>query len=150
MDATHDPVPDREPIGHPESVDVTVRRSPRYGVFMGLGALLGAVAGWIFAASMPPALNEAGERVDTTPVIGLMLVVGFVAGGAIGAIVAIVIDRALAKRATPMTAEHVAHVERDGADAPGRAAEGEVEGRSERLETTERPAPDEGDRPGAA
>ncbi|MCR8671722.1 hypothetical protein [Agrococcus sp. HG114] len=158
MDATHEPAPERDPHGgawrpgeragsRPERVDVTVRRSPKYGVFMGLGALLGAIGGWLFAASMPQALNEAGERVDTTPVIGLMLVVGFVAGGALGALVAIVLDRALAKRTTAMTAEHVEHVE---ADARGRVADGGVEGRFDRLEEPGRSAADEGDRPGAA
>ena len=107
-------------------VPVQVRRSPRYGVFMALGALLGAVVAWWLSATVPPALDPAGELVDTTPVIGLMLVVGFFAGGAVGALIAVMIDRAMSKRLTPVMAERTETREVDASgdvadDAPARA-----------------------------
>jgi HAMP domain-containing protein len=97
-------------------VRMHVRRSPKYGVFMALGALIGAVLAWWLSVTVPPALDPAGEAVDTTPVIGLMLVVGFFIGGAIGALIAVMIDRAMSKRLTPVVAERT---EVHEADAPG-------------------------------
>lgn len=111
MDAQPDPTPEHEGAAAPRETrrtqDMQVRRSPRYGVFMAIGALLAMLAAWWLSTSMPPAVDAAGQRVDTTPVIGLMLVVGFVAGGALGGLVAVLVDRALAKRLHSVSAEHV-------------------------------------------
>ena len=119
-----------------------VRRSPRYGVFMALGALLGAVVAWWLSATVPPALDSAGAPVETTPVIGLMLVVGFFAGGAVGALIAVVIDRAMSKRLTPVVAERTETREADASgdvadDAPARVEgpeDDETSGDDRRLE----------------
>lgn len=134
MDATHDRAPQGDAAGDPagtsEQFDVTVRRSPKYSVFMAVGALIGAVAAWLISSSMPQAVNENGVPVDTTPVIGLMIVAGFVLGGALGALVAIIIDRALSKRTTATVAERV-EVRRPDALT---TAEGDaLEARFERL-----------------
>ncbi|WP_092666125.1 YtxH domain-containing protein [Agrococcus carbonis] len=122
MDHTPDPAANDgagSPREHHHDVEVQVRRSPKYGRFMALGAALGAVVAWIVAWVMPPAVNAAGERVDTSPIIGLSIVVGFVLGGALGAVVALLIDRSLAKRAGTATAEQIDVSE---ADAPADAA----------------------------
>ena len=87
---------------------VRVRRSPKYGAFAAVGAALGAVAAWLVAQAFAGQhVNEAGQPVDTTPVIGLMIVVGFVAGGALGAVAALTADRALSRRSTTVTAERL-------------------------------------------
>ncbi|ERG64510.1 hypothetical protein L332_08610 [Agrococcus pavilionensis RW1] len=134
MDATHDRTPQGDAAGDPEGtteqLDVTVRRSPKYGAFAAAGALVGAVAAGLIAASMPQAVNENGVPVDTTPVIGLMVVAGFVVGGGLGALVAIIVDRALAKRTTATVAERV-EVRRP--DALPTAEDDALEARFERL-----------------
>lgn len=83
-----------------------VRTSPRYGVFMALGAVLFALIGWGVSSNVEPGLQADGTRIDTTPVIGLMVVVGFVVGATIGALVAIVLDFFIGRKTRVMTAEH--------------------------------------------
>ncbi|MGM1030368.1 MAG: hypothetical protein ACQEWM_10975 [Actinomycetota bacterium] len=118
MDATPDPAqPDgpAQPDETREELRVTVRRAPKYGVFMAIGALLGIVAAYILSAVSAPGVDAAGQPVDTTPVIGLMLVIGFVVGGTLGGIVAIIVDRALSKGARTVLAERVETREADAA-----------------------------------
>ncbi|WP_405219362.1 hypothetical protein [Agrococcus sp. Ld7] len=88
-----------------QEVEVRVRRSPKYGPFMAIGAILGAVAMWVAGLLMPAAVNEAGQRVDTLPVVGLGIVLGFAVGAGIGGLVAVLIDRRLSKRASTLVAE---------------------------------------------
>ncbi|WP_051222480.1 hypothetical protein [Agrococcus lahaulensis] len=134
MDATHDRTPQGDATGDPagttEQFDVTVRRSPKYGAFAALGALVGAVAAWLISSSMPQAVNENGVPLDTTPVIGLMIVAGFVVGGGLGALVAVIVDRALSKRTTATVAERT-EVRRP--DALPSADDDALEARFERL-----------------
>ncbi len=110
MDATPDtPQPDggAQRAETREELRVTVRRSPKYGVFMAIGALVGIVAAFVLASTGAPGVNEAGQPVDTTPVIGLMLVIGFVVGGVLGGIVALIVDRSLARGTRTAVAERV-------------------------------------------
>lgn len=121
MDATPDP---SQPDGGAqraetrEELRVTVRRSPKYGVFMAIGALIGIVSALIISSTSTPGVNEAGQRVDTTPVIGLMLVIGFVVGGVLGGIVALIVDRALAKGTRTVLAERIETHEADAVVGP--------------------------------
>lgn len=108
-----------------DDVEVRVRRRPKYGAFMALGAALGALAAWAISfAYVGPHQNEAGQAVDTTPVVGLMLVVGFVAGGVLGALAAIIAERAVGRSSTTLVAERTLveaperHVDARQADAP--------------------------------
>lgn len=108
MDQTPDPAAPEEGARSQErrhDVEVRVRRAPKYGVFMAIGAVVGAVVAWLIGELQPPAVNEAGQRLDTTPVIGLIVVVGFVLGAAAGGIAALIADRAMAKRGRTLTAE---------------------------------------------
>ena len=93
--------------GRSEDVEVRVRRSPKYGVFLAIGAVLGAVVAWVVGSLMPPGVDVEGRPVDTTPVIGLAIVGGFVVGAGIGGVVALLVDRSLRKRTRTMVAEHV-------------------------------------------
>ncbi len=111
MDETPDPAASPEQGAAPQErrrdVEVRVRRAPKYGVFAAIGAVVGAVVAWLIAELQPPAVNEAGALVDTTAVIGLIVVVGFVLGGAAGGVAALIADRASAKRGRTLTAERV-------------------------------------------
>jgi hypothetical protein len=93
------------PREHHRDIEVRVRRSPKFGAFMLIGAVLGALSAWVISAIQPPGVNEAGQPVDTTGVLGLALVAGVVLGVAIGAVVALLVDRSLAKRGRMLIAE---------------------------------------------
>lgn len=129
-----------------EELRVTVRRSPKYGVFMGIGAIIGVVAAWILSSISTPGLDEAGRPVDTTPVIGLMIVIGVVVGAVLGGIVALIVDRSLMKGSRTVLAERVETRGADASDEPATDADDAV---FERLEPAEQPVADES-APGAA
>lgn len=141
MDATPGQAPQDDGGSPPEQTHeelrVTVRRSPKYGVFMAIGAVIGILVAWIVSSSVGPSTNESGQQVDTTPVIGLMLVIGFIAGGALGAVVAIIVDRSLSKGTRTVLAERV---ETRDAGAPDEPATDAGEAAFEHLG----PASDEG------
>jgi len=80
---------------------VTVRRAPRYSRFLTLGALVGAVVALILTVSFP-----ANDEFDRGQVFGFLLLACAAIGVALGAVVALVIDRASARRAKSVTAEH--------------------------------------------
>ena len=80
---------------------VTVRRAPRYSRFMTLGALVGAVVALILTMSFP-----ANDDFDRGQVFGFLLLACAAIGLALGALIALLIDRATARRAKTVTAEH--------------------------------------------
>ncbi|WP_232819092.1 hypothetical protein [Homoserinimonas sp. OAct 916] len=97
MTRNTDPVPDTSneapPVpatGHVDSSteQVLVRRSPRYLRLIVLGAGLGA-AGAFFAA----VLREPAEGYSQAQVFGFLLIFGIVFGGALGIVVALILDR---------------------------------------------------------
>lgn len=80
---------------------VTVRRAPRYGRFITLGAILGAVAALIltFAFSGEPTIEGELIEFDKGQVFGFLLLICATIGVALGALVALLIDRSTARRA---------------------------------------------------
>ena len=80
---------------------MTVRRAPRYSRFMTLGALVGAVVALILTMSFP-----ANDEFDRGQVFGFLLLACATIGLALGALVALLIDRATARRAKSVTVEH--------------------------------------------
>jgi uncharacterized membrane protein YdjX (TVP38/TMEM64 family) len=90
------------------SDSVTVRRAPRYGRFITLGALVGAVVALIltFAFSGQPATPELELGFDKGQVFGFLLLLCGVIGAALGAVIALLIDRASLRRARSVTVEH--------------------------------------------
>ncbi|WP_350348704.1 hypothetical protein ABIQ69_01880 [Agromyces sp. G08B096] len=80
---------------------VTVRRAPRYGRFMVLGAALGVVLALILTFAFPES-----DEFDRGQVFGFLLLGLGAIGVAFGALVALLFDRVLAGRAGTAIAEH--------------------------------------------
>ncbi len=80
---------------------VTVRRAPRYSRFLTLGALVGAVVALILTFAFPP-----NDEFDRGQVFGFLLLACAAIGVALGAGVALVIDRTTARRAKSVAVEH--------------------------------------------
>jgi len=98
-----------EPIETDVSDDVvTVRRAPRYGRFITLGALVGAVVALLltFAFSGQPAQPELELGFDRGQVFGFLLLLCATIGAALGAVAALLIDRGSAKRAKSVLVVH--------------------------------------------
>lgn len=92
--------------------EVVVRRSPRYGAFMLAGAVVGAIVALILSVSFAPSEAELAERMadDFTysqgQVFGFLLICGVAVGGGLGALIALIVDRAMSRRTTRALAEH--------------------------------------------
>lgn len=92
--------------------EVVVRRSPRYGAFMLLGAIVGAIVAFVLSYAFAPSEAQIAERVaedftyDQGQVFGFLLLGGVAVFGALGAVVALIVDRSMARRATRAVAEH--------------------------------------------
>ena len=98
-----------EPVETDVSDDVvTVRRAPRYGRFITLGALVGALVALLltFAFSGQPAQPELELGFDRGQVFGFLLLLCATIGAALGAVAALLIDRGSAKRAKSVLVVH--------------------------------------------
>ncbi len=80
-----------------DQIDVAVRRSPKYSVFMGIGAVLGVIASGVLALFVDPAAMPMGYTVSKG--LGLMLLVLGTAGLFLGGLVALILDWAGRRRA---------------------------------------------------
>lgn len=89
-----------EPTQSSEETEVTVRRIPRYSRFLIIGAGLGAVITFILTASFP-----SDPKVGFGALFGYFLLFGVPAGVVIGAVIAILLDVALNRRARTVMAE---------------------------------------------
>ncbi|SDH69207.1 GlsB/YeaQ/YmgE family stress response membrane protein [Agrococcus jejuensis] len=93
-----------------DDVQVRARLVPRYGRFMVLGAIVGAIGGWLWSrlGSSGPWLG-AGPVIDTSAIVPFLVAVGALAGIVLGAVVAIVLDRLVGRRRRTLTAERTRH-----------------------------------------
>lgn len=73
-----------------DQIDVSVRRSPKYSVFMGIGAVLGIVLAGILAVFVDPADMPMGYTVAKG--LGLLLLVLGIGGLFLGGLVALILD----------------------------------------------------------
>lgn len=85
-----------------EQEQVRVRRAPKYGVFIGLGAVLGAVAALVLTVAFPE-----NDEFSAGQVFGFLLLVGAVVGIALGGAVAATIDTVSSRRARAVAAERI-------------------------------------------
>lgn len=87
---------------------VQVRRAPKYGVFLALGAVLGVVAAMVltFAFDGTAQPSAAGIRYSTLQVFGFLALIGVAAGLLVGAVLALILDRTLARHRHDVDAQH--------------------------------------------
>jgi uncharacterized membrane protein len=103
-----DPRPEAAPEAAPEETEtvtpaeVRVRRSPRYFRFMVTGAVLFAIVALILTFSFPE-----NPTYDRGSVFGFLLAIGVTVGVALGAVVALVLDRTTARRARSVQADRI-------------------------------------------
>ncbi|WP_227497095.1 hypothetical protein [Planctomonas psychrotolerans] len=92
------------------TAQVTIRRSPRYLRFMGVGAILGLVLALILTMTF-----EAGLDYTRTQIFGFLALLAVVLFGTLGGIVALVLDRVGSRRASTVEAERVnVHSQQEG------------------------------------
>ena len=94
--------PDPEETAVVTETEVRVRRSPRYFRFMLTGAILFAIVALILTFSFPE-----NPTYDRGSVFGFLLAVCVVIGVAIGAVVALILDRVTARRARAVQADRI-------------------------------------------
>ena len=116
-----------EPTQSSIETEVTVRRIPRYSRFLIIGAGLGAVITFILTASFP-----SDPKVGFGALFGYFLLFGMPAGVVIGAVVAILLDVGLNRRARTLMAErttvdplpyHHGPTANEDAESPGETGE---------------------------
>jgi hypothetical protein len=100
LPTTPDPTP-AEPTASTTQAEVRIRRVPKFGRFLVLGAGLGAVVTFILTASFP-----SDPNVGFGPLFGYFLIYGVPAGVVLGAVVALALDRFSNRRSASVTAEH--------------------------------------------
>ncbi|MCR2784637.1 MULTISPECIES: potassium transporter Trk [unclassified Microbacterium] len=86
-----------------------VRRSPKFAVFLGLGAVLGILAALILTFAFGGSAEESpntGMVYSQTQVFGFVALICVPVGIAVGGVVAVILDRALARRGHDVQIEH--------------------------------------------
>ena len=79
-----------------------VRRTPRYTVFLGAGAVLGILAAAVLTFAFNGTENvsaSTGVSYSTEQVFGFVCLFAIPIGVAIGGVIALILDRSLARRA---------------------------------------------------
>ncbi|WIE65458.1 hypothetical protein DEI99_002690 [Curtobacterium sp. MCLR17_036] len=88
------------------SDEVTIRRAPKFGVFIVGGAVLGFIA-TLVVVSLTMDLGGQQEQSSFGSLVGYFSLWGVTIGAFVGAVVAVVLDRVYARRAARLTAERV-------------------------------------------
>ncbi|WP_144762411.1 hypothetical protein [Curtobacterium sp. 9128] len=118
--------PHDAPVPAPGTVssadEVTIRRAPKFGVFIIGGALVGfLVTLVVISLTMNLDRGDQQETQSFGSLVGYFGLWGVAIGGFVGALVAIVLDRVLSRRAARLTAERVE------VEMPPETVEGEIE-----------------------
>lgn len=98
------PAPAPSAVASPD--EVTIRRAPKFGVFIVGGAVLGFLATLVVVALT---MNLGGQRDQTSfgSLVGYFSLWGVTIGAFVGAVVAVVFDRVYARQSARLTAERV-------------------------------------------
>jgi hypothetical protein len=104
------PLDPQEPA--PARERAVVHRAPKIWGFLGLGAMVGVVATIVLTLVFRPAdgaatVTEDGTQFGLSQVFGFLLVCLIPLGAALGALVAIVLDRILSRRAVEVDVERI-------------------------------------------
>jgi NhaP-type Na+/H+ or K+/H+ antiporter len=86
----------------PDRHAVRVRRSPKIGVFLTLGVLIGVVVAVLIAL-----LTPADGQYPTSQVLGFMVLICAPVGAALGGLLAVALDGIATRRARVLEAERV-------------------------------------------
>lgn len=81
-----------------DTIDVSVRRSPRYSAFIIVGVVLGMTVGLVLSL-LPVDTSALTTQVTQGSAVWMLMVVVGIIGGFLGAIVALLVDRRSVKRA---------------------------------------------------
>ncbi len=81
-----------------DTIDVSVRRSPRYSAFIIVGVVLGMTVGLVLSL-LPVDTSALATQVTQGSAVWMLMVVVGTIGGFLGAIVALLVDRRSVKRA---------------------------------------------------
>lgn len=81
--------------------DATVRRAPRYGAFIAVGALIGFIVTAIVTMQFP-----ADPNVGLIASLAYFSLFGVSAGAALGALIALILDRRSLRRTRTVQVEH--------------------------------------------
>jgi len=104
-----EPVAPAEPVVETETSrdEVVVRRAPRYGAFLLVGAVVGALVALVLSLAFTPDPDRVAQDFTYDPgqVFGFLLLGGVAIGAALGALTALIVDRALARRTKRVVAE---------------------------------------------
>ena len=87
--------------GRVSSSDVSIRRAPKIGVFLILGAVVGLLVTLVLTSLFPP-----DPAVGFFASFAYFCLYGIPAGVALGALVALVLDLISSRRARTVTVEH--------------------------------------------
>ncbi len=87
-------------MSEPEKTEVTIRRAPKLGVFLLIGAVVGALATLVLTSMFPP-----DPAIGFAASFGYFLLFGAPAGAVLGAVIGLVIDRISVARARTVTVE---------------------------------------------
>lgn len=93
---------------HERTETVRLRRAPKYGVFIGLGAALGILAAMIltFVYDGTAGPTASGVQYSQSQVFGFLVLIGVTVGVVLGGLVALVFDRVLGRRAHDVTVDY--------------------------------------------
>jgi hypothetical protein len=87
-------------VSDPERSEVRIRRAPKLGIFLLLGAVVGALVTLILTSMFEP-----DPAIGFAASFGYFLLFGAPAGAALGAIIGLIIDRVSVARARTVTVE---------------------------------------------
>ena len=91
-----------------ELVTVTVRRSPKYAVFLIAGAAIGLLVALILTFAFSGTADESpntGIVYSQSQVFGFLALIGITVGVLVGGVIALILDRALSRRTREVAAD---------------------------------------------
>jgi uncharacterized BrkB/YihY/UPF0761 family membrane protein len=101
--------PDLTPPARDEVQTVTVRRSPKYSVFLLVGAALGILVALLLTFAFggaTPASENTGLEYSTGQVFGFLLLICIPVGLAVMGIIALILDRVVGRRTREVRVDH--------------------------------------------
>lgn len=130
-----------------DTIDVSVRDSPKYGAFILAGIILGLVVGGIIWV-VPKDLSSLPTELTPAAMAGFIFVMSALVGGFAGAIAALIIERVALRKAQRYTVNaEFEEVESATAEAPAATAAGATPAADAPADTVAAPRP--GDSPDA-